>query len=434
MKIKLVGHSSLIIRTASTGVLCDPWFSGRVFNDGWALAPEPVFEPGDLEGVEYLWISHEHPDHLHFPTLASFPADFKSSVTVLFQENNSQKVPAALTKSGYRRFIAARHNEVLPLGGGGDSFAVYQHRQLDSALVVQEAGGARVINANDAELTKSDCTILRRRFGSFDVLFSQFSIAGFEGIALQLHAERLQIIQAMRDRHQWLAARVTVPMASFMYFCRPDNCHLNDYANTALEVQRAFAEKSLPCHLMFPGSERDIGQIQASAGDVAQFEQFYASWPRNIDALEPPVPLEKIAAAFEKTIAAWHKAFPSMLVNRIGTIAVRCLDHDATYALDFKRGKMAATSEEALLEVNSQPLWFAFAMPFGVQTLGVSGRYRLRRLNTPWKLVRILSSLYNAEIYLRPGKLFSGKQLRWFLARRAGLFATLRQQLVRFSR
>jgi UDP-MurNAc hydroxylase len=434
MKIKLVGHSSIIIRTATTGILCDPWFSGRVFNEGWGLAPEPRFAVSDLAGIEYLWISHEHPDHLHFPTLSSFPQEFKASVTVLFQENNSQKVPAALAKSGFRRFIAAKHGHLLPLGKGGTFCAVYQHRHLDSALIVRDATGLQVINANDAELTRSDCGILRRRFGAFDVLFSQFSIAGFDGIVANVAAERQRILQAMCERHVWLGARVTVPIASFMYFCRPDNNHLNEHANSALDVQRAFADKGLACHLMYPGNERDVPDIQSSAGDIEQFRNFYATWPRTIDPLEKHVPLEKISAAFQKTVAAWHKAFPSMLVNRIGTIVAKCADHGTTYELDFRHGTVTASSREPMLEINSQPLWFAFSVPFGVQTLGVSGRYRLARLTTQWKLVRVLSSLFNAEIYLRPRQLFSTNLLRWIIARRAGLLATLRQQLIRFSR
>lgn len=434
MKIKLVGHSSIIIRTAATGILCDPWFSGRVFNEGWGLCPEPRFDVADLADIQYLWISHEHPDHMHFPTLAALPQEFKASVTVLFQENNSQKVPRALAKSGFRRFVAAKHGRLLPLGHDGASFAVYQHRHLDSALIVRDATGCQVINANDAELTQSDCGILRRRFGTFDALFAQFSIAGFDGIVANVAAERQQILQTMCDRHVWLGARVTVPIASFMYFCRPDNSHLNDYANSALDVQRTFAEKGLACHLMYPGSEREVSDLQSSPGDVEQFQHFYAAWPRPIDPLEKPVPLETIAAAFHKTVAAWHKAFPSMLVNRIGTVVARCTDHGTTYALDFRHGTVAASSEEPLLDINSQPLWFAFSLPFGVQTLGVSGRYRLARLTTQWKLVRVLSSLFNAEIYLRPRQLFSRNLLRWIIARRAGLLATLRQQLVRFSR
>ena len=182
------------------------------------------------------------------------------------------------------------------------------------------------------------------------------------------------------------------------------------------------------------GSERELSDIQSSAGDVGQFRRFYATWPRPIEPLEKPVPLEKIAAAFQKTVVAWHKAFPSMLVNRIGIVVARCTDHDTTYALDFRHGTVAPSSEEPLLDINSQPLWFAFSLPFGVQTLGVSGRYRLARLTTQWKLVRVISSLFNAEIYLRPRQLFSRNFLRWIIARRAGLLATLRQQLVRFSR
>ena len=57
-----------------------------------------------LDRVDYIWISHEHPDHCHFPTLDSFPASFKSRVTILFQDRDYTKMFAAFRKLGYRHF------------------------------------------------------------------------------------------------------------------------------------------------------------------------------------------------------------------------------------------------------------------------------------------------------------------------------------------
>jgi hypothetical protein len=432
MKIKFLGHSSLIIRTEATGILCDPWLSGRVFNNSWGLSPPPQFAPGDLRGVDYLWISHEHPDHLHFPSLASLPTDFKSRVTVLFQRNNSHKVGAALAKNGYRNFVAVPHNTVMPLGSGGDSCAIYQHRHLDSALIVSDVHGTRIVNENDAELTQTDCAILRRKFGAIDVLFKQFSIAGFDGLTSRIAAAGEKIITSMTDHHRWLGAAVTCPIASFMYFCRPDNQHLNAHANSALDVKRAFDTLGLNCHLMYPGAERTVEEMKAAPGDIEEFERFYRQRAEQIDPLETAVPIQDIAAALKKTVAAWHAKFPSLMVNRIGAIPVRCLDHGQTYRLDFRSGELSVTSNEPLVEINSQPLLFAFSVPFGIQTLGVSGRYRLARLTREWKLVRVLSSLFNAEIYLRPRYLFSREMLGWLRARRAGLGATVWQQVRRF--
>lgn len=434
MRITFVGHSSIIIWTEHHGILCDPWLSGRVFNNAWALAPTPVLDPVSLDRITHLWISHEHPDHLHFPTLGGFPDHVKSRVGVIFQENNSNKVRLALEKLGYRNFIAAPHDKLISLTqGSGDRIAVYQHRHLDSALIVHEQEGGKIINVNDAELTKQDCEHLRKKYGPFDLSFRQFSIAGFDGIIEELSKTRQQVIATMVDQHLWLAATVTCPIASFMYFCRPDNAALNRYSNTAVEALEAFRSRNLKCHLLFPGATRDLKEFRESEGDFERWASFYASAPPPIDALESPVALASIREAFNARVRDWHTKYPSRLIRLIGKVPVHIDDLNCTVLLDFGTATISATQAEPVLSLNSQPLHFAFATPFGVQTLGVSGRYRLRHASRSWKLVRIISSLYNAEIYLRPRYLLSARFLRWFLRRFPRLLSTVRQQTRRFA-
>ena len=67
MKIHLVGHACIVAECADTSILMDPWLFGKIFNDSWTLLPEPKFDPAMLDKVDYIWISHEHPDHCHFP-------------------------------------------------------------------------------------------------------------------------------------------------------------------------------------------------------------------------------------------------------------------------------------------------------------------------------------------------------------------------------
>ncbi len=38
--VKFLNHSSLIVKSDKTLIICDPWFNGNIFNKGWRL----VFE------------------------------------------------------------------------------------------------------------------------------------------------------------------------------------------------------------------------------------------------------------------------------------------------------------------------------------------------------------------------------------------------------
>jgi hypothetical protein len=74
---------------------------------------------------------------------------------------------------------------------------------------------------------------------------------------------------------------------------------------------------------------------------------------------------------------------------------------------------------------------FAFLEPFGMQTLGVSGRYRLLKGNSNWARHRVIFALNNAEIYLSPRYLLRRRFLAYFWTRRDGL---LQQVLSRLRR
>src|SRR5919109_597610 len=100
MQVRLISHASVIVKCGQVQIWSDPWLVSKVFNNSWSLFPEPVFENDMLEAIDYIWISHEHPDHFNIPTLRSLPSHFKERVTILFQEKNSDKVFDALRKLG----------------------------------------------------------------------------------------------------------------------------------------------------------------------------------------------------------------------------------------------------------------------------------------------------------------------------------------------
>lgn len=432
MELSMIGHSSVIFRdgTSGIGILCDPWLSGRVFNNGWAQSPESVLSPRDLDGVTHLFISHEHPDHLHFPSLKSFPAAFKERVVIVFQKLHERKVPDALAKLGYRNIRCLAHLEELKIN---DQFSIYiyQHRHLDSALLIK-SGSRFYVNLNDAELSYAECTHLRRRFGDCDLLLTQFSIAGSDGVDDLLPAAGEAVLEKVLQQADALHARTVVPFASFMYFCSPDNAHLNQYLNKVVDVKRRLQDRKLRCHLLFPGSSlADVDHINTE-DDEARFTSHEQSAEKTMFPLEPAVPAAELISVIEDRIARWKMHFPSFLIGKMGTVVVWVPDLDRRLKVNFPAGTATETDEPALMQIHSQPLKFAFAEPFGIQTLGVSGRYRLERLTHQWRTVRIVSSLHNAGISLTARGLLSSSFLRWAWSRRSNVLGNVAQQYHRF--
>ena len=104
MEIQFVSHASVIIKSGEIGIWTDPWIIGKAFNDSWSLLGTPYYSEDMLNDIDYIWISHEHPDHFNFPTLESLPDEFKSRVTVLFQTQNSDRVFRQLEQFGFNNF------------------------------------------------------------------------------------------------------------------------------------------------------------------------------------------------------------------------------------------------------------------------------------------------------------------------------------------
>lgn len=114
----MVSHSSVLIEDGPIALLTDPWFTGEVFNESWTLLCPSLLTPTALQGVTHIWISHEHPDHLHFPTLKAIPAEQKANITLLYQRHFSTRVFEALTRLGFREVIELPLGRWFDLGGG----------------------------------------------------------------------------------------------------------------------------------------------------------------------------------------------------------------------------------------------------------------------------------------------------------------------------
>ena len=63
--VKFMNHASVIISNEECSIISDPWYSDQVFHKGWRLLYENTTQDilNQLSQINYIWISHEHPDH-----------------------------------------------------------------------------------------------------------------------------------------------------------------------------------------------------------------------------------------------------------------------------------------------------------------------------------------------------------------------------------
>ena len=436
MRVTLIGHASIVVETDNAVIWCDPWLSGKAFNDSWALFPEPDFEESWYDRIDHIWISHEHPDHFHIPTLRSLPDVFKPRERLLFQRNNSDKMPKAFQRLGFDNVELLAHREIVELTPGT---RVYCHQvgAMDSALAVL-SGGSVILNLNDCEADTRDCRLIRSDIGAVDVLFNQFSVAGYDGRAD--YEQRLpdlaeKILDNMVRNHRDMDAETTVPFASFIYFCTKDNAYINRYANKPADVHAAFQRARLSLDLLFPGESLEPGRPGATRDSLARFVDEYERFAAMPLYSAAQVELSDIEDAFRLRFQQLRSKYPKVLRLSLKALVVYIPDLEVKVRFSWSDGSFRAvdrTQPEDMV-VMSQPLWLCFDKRFGIQTLGVSGRLTVKKNFSAWKRYRIVASLNNAEVYLTLTHLLSRRNRRWMRSRIRGGLGQLRYQLRRMK-
>lgn len=416
MKVRLLGHASVITECSDTSILCDPWIVGKAFNNSWTLFPEPAFREEWLDPVEFLWISHEHPDHLSFPTLRMLPEAWKRRVVVLYQDRSSDEVIAALRKSGYRRFRRLPHRRLVQLT---EETSVYCYHALwgDSCLGILDRDHVS-LNVNDAPVAESDARTMREDLGKVDVLLHQFSLAGYTGA--KNYAEVLpEVAWHLRFRlaqtHRFVGASVTIPFASFIYFSTTDNRYLNEFANRPWVAHDQLVHFGYACALLYPGDVLDVAVPFDSTPNLEKYRRLYEGFAE-LPYDEPPlVPAPELQAAFARFTGDLRDKFPAQRFAALRPLRIRVPDLGSTIEISLARQSLEVVGDldaPAHIEVLSQPLLFAFQAPFGFETMEVSSRMFVLSDDGVWAEHKELFWLYRYQIYLAPKWLLSPRNLR----------------------
>ena len=444
-KIKIVSHASVIVDLGEVKLLTDPWLFGNCFNDGWSLKKANLSEENitqdEINSITHLYLSHEHPDHFHIPSLKNLVSNINfSNVEILCKSDprTKQDIVKILKKFGYKKFTLLNHLKHYNLNKNV-SIRIYHHRHIDSALLIFYKNKPLLINLNDCEMEKQECIFIKNKFGSFPVVLNQFSIAGFDGIYSEknLLNHKEKILNNMIDQHVHLGAKTTIPFASFCWFSSFDNKFLNKYHNSLKDVSNKFQENKLNLYCMEPPSN-------------------FVDFKELISKFKPPSKeLIEVKSQSKSELVKTSLIIKTIIkrISNLKTLSNRLIfylleshliffikDNSTFIKVDFRSLKVKEidilnTNDLCYLEINSQPLYFAFANSFGIQTLGVSGRYKFinyKKVPKIWRFLRIISSLDNNKTPLRVCTLFNPYFYKVIFTRKSALIIQIKQQLNRF--
>ncbi|WP_417668095.1 Rieske 2Fe-2S domain-containing protein [Roseibium sp.] len=128
VEVEFLNHACLLFRTEGLQFATDPWLLGPAFSNGWWLnLPTPSDALDRLNACDFLFISHNHPDHLHRETLEYVRKDMPI-LTAAFETGSTVRF---LRDIGFTDIVAADFDKRL----------VDQERQI--ALSVVKSGDFR---------------------------------------------------------------------------------------------------------------------------------------------------------------------------------------------------------------------------------------------------------------------------------------------------
>jgi hypothetical protein len=355
-----------------------------------------------LERVDYIWYSHEHPDHFSLPFLKGIPAERRARITILYQQTADGRVAAACRKLGFavRELL---HGQPVDLGGGM-RITCGKVPFYDSWALI-ETGGLAILNTNDCILENpARLALIRKYVERCDILFTQFSYANWQDSRYNPQARRdlaQEKLRRIRIQCEAFRPRFVVPFASFVYFSHVENAFMNADINTPARAV-AFIEEACEAApiLLIPNEVWDGRTAKSNAAAIAWWAQRYSeALARTKRVAQESYDWPSLSKKADRMIARVKARNNYALITamqRLGLVEkvdFQLIDGGRHVSFDWIDGlcRLDEPSFRAI-EIHSESLAFIFDNDFGVDTVNVNARFEGAREDKQ-RMIRLFSVL-----------------------------------------
>jgi hypothetical protein len=236
LHLRTLGHACAVLyRDCEAPLLAtDPWLLGSVYWRSWWLQHYPSAQEIDwVAKSAAVYVTHEHPDHFHMPTIRRLGSD----PVYLFPALAERGYLDYMRQRGYRAEI------VVPLRWQAitaDVSILSIPIWCDDSLLVVDTPTALILNLNDAKPLPPVVRAIRRladRIAKPRVLLCSYSPAS----VINSFVNEAGIVSLKPMRHyvdyvcrlcDTLAVDFYLPFASQAEFHRDDSCWANRYRTT----------------------------------------------------------------------------------------------------------------------------------------------------------------------------------------------------------
>lgn len=116
LHIRFLAHASLLFTCGNINIVTDPWLKGPCFLNGWWHSPAPSVDSFDqLLNADLVYISHNHPDHMHEETLLKLQK-IRPDIPIVVPNYKTRSTEAPLKNFGFTNVIPLAFNQIYKLG------------------------------------------------------------------------------------------------------------------------------------------------------------------------------------------------------------------------------------------------------------------------------------------------------------------------------
>lgn len=406
--IKFINHASVVISNEDCSLMSDPWYSDQVFHKGWRLlyenSPEDILV--QLTQIQYIWISHEHPDHFSVGFFMKYLKEIQTKgIIILFQKTSDQRVVNFLKSKGFK-VKEIETNQEISLS---KNFTIrcIKHGFYDSLLICT-VNNNKIVNLNDCDIkSDKDLARIKKNIGECDVLLSQFSYAAWKGGESNITWRR----DAARDKlntlllqSKTLKAKFTIPFASYIYFSNYKNRYLNDSANRPSSILEYFENNKSQTKLIVM-KPYDTFTGRYIEDNITKAVSYWEHRFLNTNKLEQDtyevVDANILNESFNKYIMRIEKNNSLKTMKLLRTLSpikifplikIYLTDLDESYEIDIVNQTFhKQKSQQSDIALTSEQLNFIFLNTFGFDTLTVNGCFEESSKNGFSRVAKTLS-------------------------------------------
>ena len=384
---EFVNHSCVILSNNNISLAMDPWIEGSVFNNSWNLVsktPEKSIE--NLKKSQFIWFSHEHPDHFNPPNLKIF----SEKNNFLFQKTIDGRVVKFLKKIS-PNIKELRFNQTLQLAKNF-SIEVIPFQYLDSMLIVK-IDNLTILNLNDCDI-KNDFQLefIKKKTGLIDILMVQFSYAlGKSNKDNKKERENWsdEILNKLSKNIKFLKPKFVIPFASFCYFSKYDNFYMNDSTNKIDKTIDFLSNENPNTRFLsfYPGDTWDLNSNFSNQDSFDKYKKDY----EKINILpfeEQIINFDILTKSSKKFIETTKKNnnlfyFYQVLNKKKYNIYFKLTDINKTYFFDFNKGLVEIddfNNDNPWCSLSTQSLNNLFSSGYGYDALIIGGRFEANKL------------------------------------------------------